>query len=636
MSSDNQGTTNDGEEVIEVNLQGNTDISTSPDQRETEETQAATSTPSTPRHVHFPEGQTSPPGRGRGRGRGHFVTRGNPLPGRGTRTAGLYSPATRVREPEFDTIVERNATNTATRKPPPYMNSSLQAISVNLDNIPDFSRPIATTPQEAATDEDSDTDINTEDTQEFTQETPTTPGTSQDSTASAIKFQVLQLDTYTIPDGYAYVAEKNVDATEEDKSMLNREANLDKATETLIPRKHLTDQVYKLRKTMHDASLQYNKAIASYNYFVGKPDIPRKCVKLKPTFIKPNGLEAYPSTLKPMFDKLTDDFDTFTASYKRGASAIIHKGQQITCFKNRLDRVRLLSSQLIHEFGVAHIEFYKVKYQEDVMQPFRPSVDPTQEATKLAILAVHNLWTRIDLSMLEYLDINRDKLIEVFDECYKPADTNTLSAHDKEAIKFAADTILSYIKPATCLYSQEKMTVATESSVEKTLATTLAARATKRATAAVAAAIDQADVPKDYPTLHKIIQTVIKSSVKPDKVQNPKLKTTDGNKKQKSKANKKDNKGGKKQTPAKGKKTKAKHPGPTPKGKGAQKNKPAGNPKTGNKQQTNKQTGKQNAAGTKKQTTQTKGNKQKQKNKNTHGGKGKNAHKQTKGKKHKN
>jgi hypothetical protein len=271
----------------------------------------------------------------------------------------------------------------------------------------------------------------------------------------------------------------------------------------------------------------------------------------------------------------------------------------------------LLSSQLIHKLGLAHTAFYKLTHALYTIPPSDPG--PTDVA--LATIAVHRLWTRLDLQMLQYLDINRKQLIENFESAHKPANFDTLNDGNKKTVEFVTVTILGYIKSTTCLYHLLKTASSVDSTVAATMTARLNAEFAKEAHAEVDKAIDQANLPKDNKTLNTAIRNVFHSET--NRLQQQKKQKVQ-NKSTGAPPNKTTTKKGPKKGPGPHKQTK--HQKPSPKGKGPQKVKPLSNPPKGIP---------------KSPTTQTHTNKAATKNKNKNKNNNTNTNKQTNEQRHK-
>jgi hypothetical protein len=372
-----------------------------------------------------------------------------------------------------------------------------------------------------------------------------------------------------LPTGYAFDADSNLEASASDKDIADKTPDLNKAIEALVPLSRMTILIMILRNTMNGSSMSFQKATTSYAKFDANPDRIRKNVNIKPVLTMPYGLHLYPTNLKPIYGLMKSQFDALTDQYRKEASQVIHWSHEWTCFKLRLDRIELLSSQLIHKLSQFHIKAYKMKHK--VYPILHPTAETLAEPTNidLSTMAVHHLWARLDLEMLKYLDINRDKLTENFKKVYKPGTYESLSIGNQQAVDHVTVTMLGYIKPATCLYHKAKVAASDELTMEARLIASMDAQKAERAHSEVDKAIDQANLPKDQKTLHDTMIQVIRSE-----------KNRENQKKQK--AQKKSTTGSKK-GPKKGPnpQSQAKHPKPAPKGKGPQKVKPLSNPRKG-------------------------------------------------------
>ena len=144
------------------------------------------------------------------------------------------------------------------------------------------------------------------------------------------------------------------------------------------------------------------------------------------------------------------------------------------------------------------------------------------------------------------------------------------------------DTILGYIKPATCLHHLQKTAATINITVEAEIVALLASEAAKQKHKEVEDAIDQANLPKDSKTFKDSVIAVMRSEGHPNK---PKPKQKHPQNKQTAKT-----------TPKKGKTPNPKHTKPSPKGKGAQKDKPLSTtPKGNHKKKQNQNTNKNKA-----------------------------------------
>lgn len=512
---------------------------------------------------------TRNPGRGRGQGQGRGSHGGR---GRGNAIHNPYltpRPVTALRDntlnrptyltPDLNRIQQgAQALLPEPSTAPPDDNEDLDpaALFDYDDSNPSSNAVDDTTPPETVT--ATPTDNNTADTTTATDTATVTANNNPPTNAGA----------HTIPVGYDFQASTNTEAKDSDRLILDATTDLDKAVETLVPQEEFKNMVFSLRNTMNGATLQYCRATATYKTFDGNPNLIRQSVRITPTVIKPYGLEEYSATLQPIFADLATTFDATVAQFRKEANAILHKVHQFTCFKYRLDRVRCLASQLVHNLGLAHVQYYMLS---NAVQS-TPAAD-NQSATPLALakLAVLQVFQRIDLQMLEYLDINRVALCDFFKTNHKPDPNYLTNETNRQAVEYATTTMMSYLKPATCLYSKNKDNASHDNNIKAQMAALIKANLTTQATTAVNEAIEAANLPKDDKTLRDAITSVV----------------TDLTTKKKQQTRNKPNKS-KPAAPtpakaAKGRNTKSKHspPQPHPKAKGTRKPKPAGKPKQG-------------------------------------------------------
>ena len=506
--------------------------------------------------------------------------------GRGTGTVRNPYSRTTPGNTGANTRVTATPLGTSTLHPPNFLTPDLRTISGTQGSLPgvyasEHTAPAATAPSQNTADAEADVDYSgAEDNSSF--------------------------DTLKIPDGYTYSESANTDATDADKLILDKETDLDKAVETLIPQEDLIHTIKNLRNTMNGASIQCRKAITSYDHFDSKPDLLRRSIDIHPTLILPHGLEVYPTTLKPIFNIITAHFDANVANFKKVANDAIHKNQQFTVLKYKVDRFRIFTSQLIHNPCITHIEYYQMTHPVSTTQTTEDTT-PAPDLATLATHATHQLLKRIDLQMLEYLDINRDKLLELFIATHKPGSEANLSEDNKRAIDFAATTMLGYIKPATCLYLKAKDDISTDSKVKATLSANMKARLALRTTAAVNEAITEANLPKDDKTFRESVTSIVidlKNTEKQKRLQQKKEKT-----KPKPKPSKPDKTGTQKDKAKKGTTAKAKHPKPSPKEAGARKHKSTSKPNKGKSTTTQKTSKKVKIKGILKTKDKTKSNK---------------------------
>jgi hypothetical protein len=381
-----------------------------------------------------------------------------------------------------------------------------------------------------------------------------------------------------IPTGYAYTNSTNEEATEADKAILDQTTDLAKAIETLDPHDFFNSAIDKLRDSLHGESLQYSTVTSQCDSFEKNPNLVRKCINIQPQYIFPHGLNEYPTTLEPTFQVFAAGFDATIATLKSTANAWMHLGHQLTCFKHRLDRVRSLTSQLIHTLGHVHIRYYTMKHRDKASTPtVHFSTKPTPDEITLATHAVFGLLKRIDLQMLEYLDINRTKLLEFFQASHPLGDPTALPEEQKKAIEYATITMLSYIKPATYLFSKGQTDQAEAQKFRASVRAGYEASLTTDSTSAVSEVLDTAHLPQDNKTLEDAVTPVVHNVLnqrdqKAQNEQHSRNTDTRGNQKTAHFARQDHKKA------YKGKNPKAKHP----KGSGDRQPRPAGPHPKGN------------------------------------------------------
>ena len=89
-----------------------------------------------------------------------------------------------------------------------------------------------------------------------------------------------------------------------------------------------------------------------------------------------------------------------------------------------------------------HRELNRDKHQRDLQPPPKPPL-------QLAIKAIHRVLELLDREMLEYLDINRDILLQTFLSEHRTTPRTELNALDGEAVDCAISITLGYIKAIT-------------------------------------------------------------------------------------------------------------------------------------------------------------------------------------------
>lgn len=272
----------------------------------------------------------------------------------------------------------------------------------------------------------------------------------------------------------------------------NAETDLEEAMQMLAP-KAIQENVWTLRNTIHGATLAYEKQKRTYATADDNPNYIHNCVNAKATFQIPYSAKHFPNTLAPIHQAVCDSLDQENARYRKTATAIIHKGHQLVKFQNRMERISLLCTQLIHSLGKYHAMEHRGRPTDNDQPDYTP--------TAMAIVGIRRLLDELDTDMLKFLDINRKQLTEFFDMTYNPAKFADLSDNDKATATFVTDTIHKYLKLATCKLQQAQLEQDKATDKDAYLLAEFESDRTSRATKAVAKAITQQELPKDAKAL---------------------------------------------------------------------------------------------------------------------------------------
>ena len=304
---------------------------------------------------------------------------------------------------------------------------------------------------------------------------------------------------YVPEEEYKFDPILNTEADQADVDLANKATTLQEAIETLEP-KALRDNIYELRKTINGATDVYNSKRTAYEKADGTKDYIHNCARIKVSFHAPFTAKQYTDSLQPKFENVSDLLDKANTEYMQSATRIIHAGHKIMCFLLRQDRIAMLETQLIYDLGRFHVSDHRDQTQKE-----SESNNNTHSNIALAIAGVHLLIGKLDLDMLQYLDINRSVWLANFKATYSPPKFEDLDAADQETATFVAHTILGYIKQATCKHTAAK--TEKEASLKKKAKMTAEIMEFKHKTAthAVSQAIDQAAIPKNQKTLEDVI-----------------------------------------------------------------------------------------------------------------------------------
>ena len=307
---------------------------------------------------------------------------------------------------------------------------------------------------------------------------------------------------------YAFDPEKNEEASTTDKTIADTYTDLEKATETLKPLEQMRTRVTHFKNTMNGATINFEKCKTSY----AMTDGPNFVYKAARTHVKLEieyGTNQYPTTLEPMFKTCAARVDELNSKFQKDQTEVMHEAHRLAVFKRRLDRANILHTHLVHQLGRFHAAYYRTKH--NLRQPNTTAEDEQKLCVKLAITADLALLNKLDLDMLKYLDMNRDTLIDNFISAYSPSNYNNLEQHEKDTVDYICNTILSYIKPATCLHSSKKQEQQLETRAEAIVAAEMESDTARQAHAAVDKALRQQDMPKDNKSFHNAVVGIIHS-----------------------------------------------------------------------------------------------------------------------------
>ena len=137
---------------------------------------------------------------------------------------------------------------------------------------------------------------------------------------------------YSLPeDIYAFKADSNTEASDEALAIANKETNLDKAIETLVPYESIHREVHSLKNCLNGATLAYEKSKATIAKVDGQPDYIYKSVNFNTTITLPYGTSTFSTTLDPILQLVTAQFDTLMLDSKKELSKLILESQRVIC-----------------------------------------------------------------------------------------------------------------------------------------------------------------------------------------------------------------------------------------------------------------------------------------------------------------
>jgi hypothetical protein len=164
---------------------------------------------------------------------------------------------------------------------------------------------------------------------------------------------------------------------------------------------------------------------------------------------------------------------------------------------------------------------------------------PPQKSLGLAIVAVYNLLRKFDLELLQYLDINREQLLQVYLSQHTPIEYTSLNKLDREAVDSAMSDMLGYIKVITCVHHQEKQVIHRQRSAESEVIAEMEEAQARTSMTAINDSIKQnaATLPKDNQQLGDAVNKIVDhrdAHVAKRKARQQKAKATTASKRQKT------------------------------------------------------------------------------------------------------
>jgi hypothetical protein len=333
---------------------------------------------------------------------------------------------------------------------------------------------------------------------------------------------------------FSYEPTANKEAKQWAVDKQNEELAFSEAIKPLVPLEQLKPKLINFRNAMHGASTTIDKSTKSYQWVTDQPDYTHKCVDVKPVFQLPFGADKYPSTFMKLYTHINSQLEAKAAKFRNEATELIHKGHGIMCLQYKLDRIHIMFTHLIYEIGQYHAAYYRAR---------NPDKDPRDDPNKvpsdidIAITGVHTLLSSIDLDVLEYLDVNRDKLHDIFKERFQPTPAADIKhCPDVRASSYVTNTILGYIKSATVAHYNAKTTKNQEVLARACVAAKMEKNQASDAMAATDKAITAATLPTSNKTLTDAINHVVDKRLSKPRTKRPPQRTnTDkANKRRKS------------------------------------------------------------------------------------------------------
>jgi hypothetical protein len=293
----------------------------------------------------------------------------------------------------------------------------------------------------------------------------------------------------------------------------------EEAIQTLTPQAQMKQKVTQFRNDMNRLTMAFTNATNNYHSVNKDKDFVHSCVRISPVYHIPTGAENYPKTFLPLYQQVESSLAACADRFRKEATAIIHKGHRASCLQLKLDRVRTMFHHLIVELGQYHSAMYRALHPDPLQASSHNCVSDITLATK----AVKQLIGHFDLEFLEYLDMNRSNLTEIFDGEYNQI-TPKLSLNDSNTVTHVVTTILGYLKPATCLHYRKRL----EENLRAAALANVAAKMEYASATAALQATEKAlktqadDLPKDNKSLRDVVTSVVDQRLKTHSQSHPK------------------------------------------------------------------------------------------------------------------
>ena len=154
---------------------------------------------------------------------------------------------------------------------------------------------------------------------------------------------------HSVPDDYYRHRRDDANDTEPDEASLklqNKHQDFDKATATLIPHQPLKELLLEIRAAMLACTLAYDKTATNIKKSEDTANFVHKSVRTKISLTLPYGATDYPDLL-PIYNGIHSELGALNEEFRKKGTALIALKLKTQLFQHRLDRVRILYTQLI-------------------------------------------------------------------------------------------------------------------------------------------------------------------------------------------------------------------------------------------------------------------------------------------------